>query len=58
LPGFLTISICTVITAPMGARLAQRMPLARLKRSYAVLLYLLAFTMLYKSLSDFHLLGG
>jgi uncharacterized membrane protein YfcA len=54
----LTISICTVITAPMGARLAQRMPLARLKRSYAVLLYLLAFTMLYKSLSDFHLLGG
>ena len=57
LPGFLTISVCTVITAPMGARMAQRMPLARLKRSYAVLLYVLAITMLYRSLADFHVLG-
>jgi uncharacterized membrane protein YfcA len=51
LPGFAIICMCTVITAPMGARYAQRLPVAKLKRGFAYLLYVLACTMLYRGLS-------
>ena len=51
LPVFFIICTCTVITAPMGARLAQRLPVQRLKRGFAVLLYVLACTMLYRGLT-------
>jgi len=51
LPGFVIICMCTVITAPMGARYAQRLPVAKLKRGFAYLLYALACTMLYRGLT-------
>jgi uncharacterized membrane protein YfcA len=51
LPGFFIICVCTVFTAPMGARYAQRLPVAKLKRGFAFLLYVLACTMLYRGLS-------
>jgi uncharacterized protein len=51
LPGFVIICMCTVITAPMGARYAQRLPVTKLKRGFAYLLYVLACTMLYRGLS-------
>jgi uncharacterized membrane protein YfcA len=35
-----------VLTAPFGARLAHRMPVALLKRIFAVLLYALATKMI------------
>jgi len=51
LPGFFTICVCTVFTAPMGARFAQRLPVAKLKRGFALLLYVLACTMFYRGLT-------
>lgn len=51
LPGFFIICVCTVFTAPMGARYAQRLPVAKLKRGFAFLLYALAFTMLHRGWS-------
>ena len=51
LPGFFIICVCTVFTAPMGARYAQRLPVAKLKRGFAYLLYALACTMLYRGLT-------
>ena len=53
LPGFFIICVCTIFTAPMGARYAQRLPVAKLKRGFAYLLYVLACTMLYRGLSAF-----
>jgi uncharacterized membrane protein YfcA len=35
----------------MGARLAQRLPVVKLKRGFALLLYALASTMFYRGLS-------
>lgn len=51
LPGLLVIASCSVITAPLGARMAHRLPVAQLKRIFAVILYTLAAYMLYKGLS-------
>lgn len=51
LPGLLVIASCSVITAPLGARMAHRLPVAQLKRIFAVILYALAAYMLYKGLS-------
>jgi uncharacterized membrane protein YfcA len=42
------IACCSVLTAPLGAKLAHRLPVAQLKRIFAVLLYSLAAYMLYK----------
>lgn len=50
LPALAVIACCSVITAPMGAHMAHRMPIAKLKRVFAVLLYALASYMLYKGL--------
>jgi len=51
LPGFFIICVCTIFTAPMGARYAQRLPVAKLKRGFAYLLYALACTMLSRGLT-------
>ncbi len=48
LPGLLVIACCSVLTAPLGAKLAHRLPVAQLKRIFAVMLYSLAAYMLYK----------
>jgi uncharacterized membrane protein YfcA len=50
LPALLIIASCSVLTAPLGAKIAHRLPVAQLKRAFAVVLYLLASYMLYKGL--------
>lgn len=51
LPGLLVIASCSVLTAPLGASFSHRMPVAKLKRIFAVILYALASYMLYKGLT-------
>jgi uncharacterized membrane protein YfcA len=46
-PALLGIVAGSVLTAPMGARAAHRMPVAMLRRIFAVLLYVLATKMLW-----------
>lgn len=47
LPAFLALAAGSSLTAPLGARLAHRLPVARLKSVFAGLLYLLAVRMAY-----------
>ena len=51
LPALGVIACCSVLTAPLGARAAQTLPVKQLKRVFASILYLLAAYMLYKGLS-------
>lgn len=51
LPALGVIAVCSVMTAPMGARAAHSIPVGKLKRVFASILYLLAAYMLYKGLS-------
>lgn len=46
LPGFVVLAALTAITAPIGARLAHRLPQLALKRAFAVFLALTALNML------------
>jgi len=46
-PALLAIVAGSVLTAPVGARAAHRMPVATLRRIFAVLLYMLATKMLW-----------
>lgn len=52
LPGLLVIASCSVMTAPFGAAAAHRLPVKKLKRVFASILYLLAAYMLYRGLVD------
>lgn len=45
-PGFIMLAVLTAITAPIGARLAHRLPQLTLKRAFALLLALVAVNML------------
>jgi uncharacterized membrane protein YfcA len=49
LPALLAVTAASVLTAPIGARVAHALNTRPLKRIFAVLLYLLAGYMLYKS---------
>lgn len=49
LPALASIAAASVLTAPLGARAAHALPIARLKRVFAITLYLLAAYMLYKA---------
>ncbi|MCM2294960.1 sulfite exporter TauE/SafE family protein [Rhodoferax sp.] len=51
LPGLLVIACCSVLTAPLGAKAAHKLPVKRLKRIFASILYLLATYMLFKGLT-------
>lgn len=51
LPALGVIAVCSVMTAPLGARAAHSIPVGKLKRVFASILYLLAGYMLYKGLS-------
>ena len=51
LPAVLLISIMSAATAPLGARLAHRLPVAALKKLFAALLVLLALKMLHTVLT-------
>lgn len=46
LPGFVALAVLTAITAPIGARLAHRLPQALLKRAFAVFLAVVALNTL------------
>lgn len=50
LPAVVVIVLCSVMTAPLGAKLAHRLDVAALKRLFSLLLGALATYMLYKSL--------
>lgn len=45
-PGFVVLAILTAITAPIGARLAHRLPVLILRRAFALFLALVALNML------------
>jgi len=51
-PGLVVIAACSVFTAPLGAKAAHTLPLKKLKRIFASMLYLLAAYMLYKGLTS------
>ena len=51
LPALVVIASCSVLTAPLGARAAHKLPVKQLKRVFASILYLLAAYMLYKALA-------
>ena len=55
LPALLVIAVCSFLTAPLGAKAAHSIPVGKLKRVFASILYLLAGYMLYTGLSG---LGG
>ena len=46
LPAFLGIVSMSVVTAPLGAKLAHTLPVATLKKAFAVLLFLVGSRML------------
>ena len=52
LPGLMVIASCSVMTAPWGAGAAHRLPVKKLKRIFASVLYLLAAYMLYRGWID------
>lgn len=47
-PGFLVLSAASMSTAPLGARMAHRTDVARLKRVFALVLYALAFYFIFR----------
>lgn len=47
LPALLGLVMASVITAPFGARLAHRLPVAKLKKFFALLLFALGTRMLF-----------
>jgi uncharacterized membrane protein YfcA len=49
LPGLVVLASCSVLTAPLGARAAHKLPVKQLKRVFACILYVLAAYMLYKA---------
>ena len=52
LPALAVVASGSVLTAPLGARAAHALPVKKLKRLFAALLYVLAAYMLYKGLSS------
>lgn len=52
-PALAVIALASVAMAPVGARAAHRMPVARLKRIFAMVLYCLAGYMLWKGISTY-----
>lgn len=50
LPALVVIAACSVLTAPLGAKAAHSLPVKKLKRVFASILYLLAAYMLWKGL--------
>lgn len=50
-PALVIIAACSVFTAPLGAKVAHGLPMKKLKRIFASVLYLLAVYMLYTGLS-------
>ena len=51
LPALVVIASCSVLMAPLGAKAAHALPVKKLKRVFASVLYLLAIYMLYKGVT-------
>ena len=51
LPALIVIASCSVLMAPVGASTAHKLPVKKLKRIFATILYLLAAYMLYRGLA-------
>lgn len=51
LPALVVIASCSVLMAPLGARAAHALPVKKLKRAFAVVLFTLAVYMLYKGMA-------
>ena len=47
LPALAAVALFSMVTAPWGAKLTHRLPVARLKKIFAALLYLIGLRMLY-----------
>lgn len=47
LPAFLGIVICSILTAPIGAMLAHKLPAAHLKRYFSIVLFVMAIKMIF-----------
>lgn len=52
LPALMVIAICSFLVAPLGAKAAHSLPVSKLKRIFASILYVLAIYMLYKGFSS------
>ncbi|MES2413751.1 MAG: sulfite exporter TauE/SafE family protein [Pseudomonadota bacterium] len=52
LPALVVIAICSFLVAPVGAKAAHSLPVRKLKRIFASILYVLAAYMLYKGFSS------
>ncbi len=52
LPGLVVIAACSVLTAPLGAKAAHKLPVKKLKRIFGSVLCVLAAYMFYKGLSS------
>ena len=52
LPALTVIAVCSFFTAPLGAKAAHKLPVSKLKRVFASILYVLAAYMLWKGLSS------
>lgn len=52
IPALVVIASCSVLTAPMGAKAAHKLPVKKLKRIFASMLYLLAAYMLFKGINS------
>jgi uncharacterized protein len=50
IPALIVIALCSVCTAPLGAKMAHSLPIAKLKRIFAMVLYCLAAYMLWKGI--------
>lgn len=51
LPALGVIAACSFMTAPLGAKAAHTLPIGKLRRFFALVLYLLAAYMLYKGIA-------
>lgn len=52
LPGLLVTASCSVLAAPFGARCAHQLPVAKLKRVFGAVLYVLAAYMFYRTFAE------
>lgn len=50
IPGLFAVASFSVLTAPYGAKIAHRLPVKKLKRIFAIILYFLAIYMAYRGL--------
>ena len=46
LPAFLGITLCSIVTAPIGAKLAHKLPAKKLKRYFSILILMIAIKMM------------